>query len=168
MTPVPKKQRVRMIIDEHTISTQDVYDIIAPVRYTANIFGSYAEYEASLARFSHAQRIVLAICWYEVEVNNGGHYQFYWNSTGIVWEDATNGYSEIGLPQAAFIVAESAKRMGGRPSFNREERQKFMERKNPKFDDLDDQFYKLETGAKLIEYVRSRPKDFLFDGEIEK
>ena len=46
--------------------------------------------------FSLPQRYVFAIQWHIGEVNNGGHYQFYDNSTGIVWEDSLKGFEVIG------------------------------------------------------------------------
>lgn len=166
----PKTERVRVVVDESTIATNDVQAIIEPVWWTANIYDSYATYEANLAKFSHHQRLVHAIEWYTAEVNNGGHDQFYYNSTGIVWADAKEGFEEIGMPEIAEIIAESAKRMGGHPSFVREERIRALEKENPKFDDLDDQFYERSKNidVKLRDYIRANLGEFLFDGEVEK
>lgn len=163
-------ERKRVVIDDRTIATNDVQAIIEPVWWTANTYDSHAAYESSLAKFSHPQRIVHAIEWYTAEVNNGGHEQFYFNSTGIVWKDAKEGFEEIGMPEIAKIIAESAKRMGGQPSFVREERISALEKENPEFDDLDDRFYECSDNldAKLQGYIRANSRDFLFDGEVEK
>lgn len=108
--------------------------------------------------------------WYMSEVKNGGHNQFYSNSTGIVWEDAQKGFAEIGVPEAAAILAESAKRMGGRPSFDRDERNRVLDQREPSFHDLDTRFFNLnvDIDAKMTEYARAHPKDFVFAGEIER
>ena len=44
--------------------------------------------------------------WYIAEVNNGGHDQFYFNSTGIVWKDALAGFGELGIDEAVEIIQE--------------------------------------------------------------
>ena len=170
MTKAPKMGRTRVVIDEGTIATNDVQAIIEPVWWTANIYDSYAAYESSLAEFSHPQRLVYAIEWYAGELYNGGHYQFYFNSTGIVWADAKKGFEEIGMPEIAEIIAESAKRMGGQPSSVREERIRALEKDGLDFDDLDNRFYELSKSidAKLREYILENSADFLFDGEVEK
>lgn len=50
------------------------------------------------------QRYLLAINWYFGEVNNGGHHQFFYNSTGIVWEDVVlNGFKHFGMNEYAAI-----------------------------------------------------------------
>jgi len=58
--------------------------------------------------------------------------------------------------------------MGGRPSFDRDERNRIMDQRQPKFDDLDQRFFKLDLESKMIRYIRAHPKDFVFDGEIER
>ncbi len=163
-----KMKREKVIIDDDFIATKDIAAIIHPVWFTANIYGSYTDYETSLARFSRSQRLVHAAEWYQAEVHNGGHDQFYSNSTGIVWEDARTAFTEFGLPEVAEIIGESAKRMGGQPSFDRDERNDVLDAEQPNFDDLDDRFYKLtDIDPKILDYIRKRPKDFLFSGEVE-
>jgi hypothetical protein len=165
-----KMRRVRVVIDENAIASKDVGEIIHPVLWWGNIYESYSDYEASLAQFSRAQRLVFAMVWYETEVNNGGHDQFYRNSTGIVWEDAIAGFTEAGLPEVAEIVAESAKRMGGRPSSDQDERTRILDQSRLEFDDLDQRLFKLgaNVDARILVYIRAHASDFLFDGEIER
>ncbi len=80
-------------------------------------------YERSLAGFSGPQRLVFAIHWYRAEVNNGGHVQFYSNSTGIVWRDALAGFEAMGLSDYAAVVRDSARLLGGDPPLDREKRE---------------------------------------------
>jgi hypothetical protein len=168
--PTGRLEEFHIVVDEERIANSDCHKIMEPVWFTANIYGSYDEYEASLAPFSKPQRLVLAMRWYLAEVENRGHDQFFSNSTGIVWEDARNGFEEIGLPEIAAIIDKSAIRLGGRPSFDRELRIKELENRKPSFRDLDDQLFALKSdpNAKMLDFIRSRPKDFCFDGKIKK
>jgi hypothetical protein len=157
-------------VDEKTIATKDAWAIIDPFALTARTRGSYQDYESSLAKLSRGQRLMQAMQWYQIETSDGGHEQFYLSDSGIMWEDAQKGFAEIGAPQVAAIIDESAKRMGGRPPFNISERTALMERTHPNFDDLDKRRFNgtEDTDALMLQYIRSHPKDFLFDGEIER
>ena len=42
--------------------------------------------------------------WYMADVNNGGFDQIDCNSTGIVWEDAMNGFLEIGVHESIRLL----------------------------------------------------------------
>jgi hypothetical protein len=97
---------------------------------------------------------------YGAEVDNGGHDQFYFNSSGMVWEDAQEGFTEIGITEAANIIAESAKRMGGRPSFDVKERRRLLEERQANFDDLDDRYYNLnvDVDARMLDSFARTPR----------
>jgi hypothetical protein len=165
-------ETVHIEIDASTIAGDDPMAVIDPVWWGATIYDGPAAYEKSLEPFSTPQRLVWAMLWYDAEGNNGGHDQFYANSTGIVWRDALQGFEAIGVPEAAAILRESARRLGGKPSLVREEREQQLDTFAPDFGDLDDRYYDLEKSvdvrAKMMEFIRSRPKDFLFSGEIER
>jgi len=165
-------RKVEVLIDDSVIAVGDPYAIIDPVWWTADIYGSVDEYETSLQSFSRSQRLVHALHWYIAEVNNGGHDQFYFNSTGIVWPDAIAAFDAIGESEGAEIVRQSAKRLGGEPARDRSERQDQLEQIEPSFDDLDDRFYELQKqvdlDAKMMDFIRVRPSDFYFQGVVEK
>lgn len=171
-TPSITEITVHMTIDDQVIDKGDVYAIIDPVFRTGNIFGSVQEYNDSLKTFSQEQRYIFAVFWHLLEVNNGGHDQFYSNSTGIVWQDAISGYKAIGLEEAVTILEESAMRMGGRPSLVREERWEQLDSLLPDFEDLDDRFYKLQETIDfddvMMTYIKSYPSAFYFDGDVKK
>jgi len=165
-------RRVEVVVDDSVIAAGDPHAVIDPVWWTADIYGSADEYEASLRKFSRSQRLVHALCWYIAEVNNGGHDQFYFNSTGIVWPDAIAAFDAIGLSDGADIVRQSAQRLGGAPARDRSERQNQLEQMQPSFDDLDDRFYELQKrvdlDTQMMEFIRGRPSDFYFEGVVEK
>jgi hypothetical protein len=161
-------------IDEATIAIGDPKKVIDPVWWLANFYDDPDAYEESLKRFSKSQRLIWAMLWYISEVNNGGHGQFYSNSTGMVWRDALEGFEVLGVSEIAALLLESALRMGGSPSLDRAVREQQLEEINPSFDDLDDQFYKLENSSDIdldtimIEFIRANVADFYFDGLVRK
>jgi hypothetical protein len=126
-----------VVVDDAVIDRKDPFEIIDPVWWTADIYEDERRYNQSLAGFSREQRYVFAVAWHLAEVNNGGHAQFYSNSTGIVWKDALAGYREIGLPAAASLLEESAALLGGNPSLDRETREKQLETLEPADDRLE-------------------------------
>lgn len=160
-----------IIINDSVIATRDPMAIIDPLWWTVNIYDSKDEYEKDLEPYSFHQRSVFAIMWYMAEVNNGGHYQFYTNSTGIVWEDAMDGFELIGIIEGKEIIEESARRFGNKPSFDRTERENLLDSIDEDFADLDTRFYELDNKVNLTEriadYIEKNKIAFYFDGEIE-
>ncbi len=166
------REQVHIEVNDETIAMGDPHAVIHPVWWTATIYDGPTAYERSLQRFSTAQRQVFAVLWYIAEVENGGHLQFYSNSTGIVWQDALDGFEAIGIPKAARILSISADRMGGSPSLDRQERKDQLEQLEADFDDCDEAFYALEERvdlmAAIMNFVRSQATDFYFSGTIER
>lgn len=158
-------------ISDREINGEDYFAVIEPLHLSVSIYDGPEKYEEDLARFSREQRHVFACHWYLCEVNNGGHNQFYYNSTGIVWKDAREGFVALGIPEIAAIIDQSAQRLEGNPSLIREERQEQMDRTEPRFDDLDDMLFELEKkinlDEKLIAYIRANRTQFLFSGLVE-
>ncbi len=159
-------------VDDAVIDNADAFSVIEPVYWTVTIYHGEAEYEKSLAGFSREQRLVLAVIWYLMEVANGGHDQFYYNSTGIVWKDALAGFREMGVDEAAAIIEESAKRMGGDPSLDRETRWKQLDALDPEFDDLDEKLYSLDDTLDLYavmhDYIVKHRTAFYYEGDVKK
>jgi hypothetical protein len=162
------KKRVK--IDDNVMESRDPMKVIEPL-WPVSIYDSKEKYEKDLEPFSFHQRAVFALMWYMAEVNNGGHSQFYSNSTGIVWEDAMDGFELIGLVEGKAIIEESAKRFGTRPSFDREERQNSLDKLAEDFDDLDSRFFKLDSTVnitdKIADHILANRIAFYFDGDIE-
>jgi hypothetical protein len=167
----PRTETVHVRVDDAVLAGDDPFAVIEPVWDACNIYDSLSEYQKSLSPFSRPQRLLVAIQWYVAEVNNGGHDQFYFNSTGIVWPDAAAGFREVGLPEIAEIVEESSRRMGG-ASREREERWRQLDELKPNFDDLDDLFYELAKSLGvdplMMEYARRHPSQFYYDGSYER
>lgn len=105
---VAEKQKNRRGVSQHrTITveeikeTDDMWTINEPAYWTINIYGSYDDYIETSKEFTLEQRYLNAICWYFAEVNNGGHHQFFYNSTGIVWEDTLVGLRLFNMKELA-------------------------------------------------------------------
>lgn len=107
--------------------------------------------------------------WYVAEVENGGHDQFFFNSTGIVWKLALEGLRAMDCGKAAEILEKAAKRIGGNPSLDREQRCDEMEKYDADFADLDSEFYECDEllYGKTADYIRANRKAFYFDGTID-
>lgn len=163
-----KQKSEYKVIDDKVIDSGDYFEVIDPVWWKGNIYGTYEEYEASLSSFSYPQRLVFAVVWYESEVNNGGHDQFFTNSTGIVWKDAIEALEIIGGSSRAAILHEAARRIGGSPSFDRDKRIDQVESSGADFEDLDSKFYDLDDDFydKMESYIKENRKDFYFEGVV--
>lgn len=167
----PEKVTQRVKIDDAVIDKNDYFAIIDPVWWSVSIYDGEKVYEENLKKFSREQRYVFAIAWHIAEVNNGGHDQFYYNSTGIVWRDALAGYKAVGLKEAADILQQSANLMGGNPSLDRATREDHLDRIAPNFEELDRRFYALKEASiekAILKYIRANRRAFYFDGDVEK
>jgi hypothetical protein len=139
---------------------------------TTDIYHGPDEYERTLSQFSRPQRLMFALFWYRSELDNGGHRQFYSNSTGIVWKDALEGFQELHLPEFAEILEESAKRVGDSLSLDRRVRREQLAILAPDFADLDHRFYRADSAADLdatiVRFMREHSSAFHFAGNIRR
>ncbi len=160
------------LVDRPFIEQNDARAIISPAWWSMNTGDGYRAYEESLQTYPRIQRVFAALRWYKSEVDNGGHDQLFWNSTGIVWSDALEALRLLGQSGFAAILEESIRRMGGEPPARQEDRQRILEELAPSFDDLDRQFYRLDKRVQLEDrmtaYMRRHAEAFLFDGLIER
>lgn len=163
-----KMEMQHVHIGEEDVMRGEVQKLIEPLWFTVSIYDSKEKYDSDLAPYTLPQRYVFAMQWYFAEVYNGGHDQFFYNSTGIVWEDALNGFRAAGLDKCAEILEHAAQLIGGTPSFDREERWDIMDRLEPDFGELDSRLYDLpEEDTDLRGYILANKEAFYFDGDIE-
>ena len=159
------------VINNETIEnlTDDFYEVVKPIYWAGNIYGTYEEYEKSLERFSAEQRYLLAMHWLSLEVNNGGFPQFFGNSTGIVWEDAYKGYKVSGATEMIDLMDRLLATYGKNPSFDREERWNEIDEETlDKIDEFSFEYWKLEKFyEQIIRWIKANPEKFYFDGEVE-
>ena len=159
--------RQRTITVEEILATDDMWTINEPAYWTINIYGSYDNYLESAKGFTVEQRYLNAICWYFAEVNNGGHHQFFYNSTGIVWEDALAGLRLFKMDILADNLQSVIDYFGGSVPFNREERWTILKEWDDEvfdfLDGKDDVVYEYEGIFEDV-FVHEHPELFIFDG----
>ena len=162
------------ITAEDIEKTEEFWDILDLIYWTIDIYSSYEEYLNSAKNFTLEQRYLNAISWYFMEVNNGGHFQFFDNSTGIVWEDALNGLKEFGMEDLADNFKKIVELFGGKIPFDREERWEAMDKMSEDFEELldkaDSVVYDLYDYDYAFEmkYIKSHPDKFVFEGYYNK
>src|SRR5262249_36215166 len=122
------------------------YKVLAALEGAVDFCRDQATYESSAAGVTKGQRAILTCSWYDYEVCNGGHHQFFWNSTGIVWEDALSGFRAMGaLEHAQVLEAAVACFPGRRPSKDRQDRYTQLAAiAESDLDSLDRQLYRLQ------------------------
>ncbi len=163
-----KKKIKEFQIDEKFINENSIFEIIEPLSFSVSFWHGIFVYKKDLFFFNKEQKYVFAIYTYINEVSNGSHWQFHFNSTGIVWEDALTGLNELGLTKTSEILLESVIRIYGFPSKNITKRKKQFLKFKPRFTDLDQRFYQVVevTLIKLNEYIRLNKEKFYFKEEI--
>lgn len=164
----------RIVVDDDTIARGDIMEIVAPVWWTASFYGDHASYTASLAPFSEPQRLVWAMSWYQAEVMNGGHDQFFDNTTGMVWQDALLGFGKV-APEVHNILGEAVRMLGGSPAFDHDQRSDQLGAfydAGGTFNDLDARIFGLprqfDLEAAVLSYIRANASAFHFDGLVKK
>lgn len=160
----------RVVVDDAVIAGDDPMAVIDPVWWTASFYEDYETYERTLAGFSWPQRLVWAVLWFNSEVCNGGHDQFFSNSTGMVWPEALEGFDAIGRPDLSAILREAVARFPSPPPREREPREDLLDACESNFDDLDDLYFAQEGDIydALMTYIRAQPEAFYFAGEVLK
>ena len=159
----------RTITVEEIKETDDMWSINEPAYWSINIYGSYDDYIETSKEFTLEQRYLNAICWYFAEVNNGGHHQFFYNSTGIVWEDALAGLRLFNMKELAENFQSVLDFFGGTVPFDRAERWHLLQQyeDNPEFfdflDEKDDAVYTYDGILEDV-FVHENPHLFVFDG----
>ncbi len=143
---------------------------MAPLEDAFDFYHDQTTYESSVSGATKGQRAIFACRWYVYEVENGGHHQFFWNSTGMVWEDALNGLRT--LHEVAFeevIRAAVSLFPNQLPSKVRQSRQQQLEHidRPSSLNELDHQLYgALEVHnleASFEKYIDAHPEEFFID-----
>lgn len=171
-----KKKIYKKITIEDIQNIEESWDICEPMFNMIDCYQGYETYLKTSERFTLEQRYLCAIHWYFGEVINGGHHQFFYNSTGIVWEDVLIGFKHFGMPEFAANFQKVIDYLGGRISINREERWNMLETLEEKYgeeflkflDEADDFIYKYDGTENELNYIKENPEKFVFEGEYER
>lgn len=180
---MPEYQEKHIVVDDafidKCIAKRDAYCVVEYLLFDIDTEDEEIYYK-SLSRLSIEQAYLFTIFLYDMEVNNGGHHQFYTNYTGIVWEEVLNGLREIGADEHYELMRESVKIMGGNPSKDRDERYEQLEQlesTDPDYsilsilDDIDVKFYEIRVTGALddaeLAYVKNNREKFYFKGVVK-
>ena len=149
----------------------DAWELIQPLWYNVSIYDGLEVYNKDLRSFTEAQRRFLALFWYDSEVCNGGHDQFFSNSTGIVWKDAIECMQMIGASECADNFQKAVDMFGGKIPFDRAERNAMLDilYEDENFDDfheIDSFYYEEENINQLMnEYAKNHASEFVVNGD---
>ena len=140
------------------------WDVIEIMWEHGDFYEDDETYRRSVQPATRGQLAVYACTWYLSEVNNGGHDQFFSNSTGMVWEDALTGFQLLGATEHRQILTEAiAVFPDSKPAKDRQKRWDQMENADTSaFDKLDDRLYALEEDfdALATKYILDHPDEF--------
>ncbi|MDO4777956.1 MAG: DMP19 family protein [Tissierellia bacterium] len=170
-----KKKIYKKITIEEIQNIEESWDICDPMFKMIDCYEGYDKYLKTSERFTLEQRFLCAIHWYFGEVINGGHHQFFYNSTGIVWEDVLNGFKHFGMIEHANNFKNVIEYCGGSISLDRAKRWNMLEsleNKNEEeffkvLDEADDFIYQYEGEENELNYIKAHPEKFVFEGEYE-
>lgn len=117
---------------------------------------------------SPAQRHYFAVLIYDGEVRNGGHSQYFVNSSGDHWKDALEGLTAIGAAERAKILRKATSLFGSDgPSEDNSARHGqlagFKATQDEALDELDPQYYACKENVDFLlsQYVVTHRTEFI-------
>ncbi|MEX0717236.1 MAG: DUF4375 domain-containing protein [Planctomycetaceae bacterium] len=118
-------------------------------------------------RLPPPQRHYYAVVIYDAEVNNGGHSQYFVNSSGDHWKSALEGLKGIGANARARILHDATALFGaGGPSTDKDFRHgqlaSFSKQQDESLDNLDSRYYSCDENieALLAQYAIENTEHF--------
>ncbi|MCA8919981.1 MAG: DMP19 family protein [Planctomycetes bacterium] len=142
----------------------------------ADFYGEYPPFVEQMDELTTGQRAVYATTWLDREVKNGGFYQFFENSTGMLGPEALAGFRVIGMGESADCVKAAFRYFGMKPyprdTDERTDRLPDYESTEEECDELDDAYYEStydktsgEDHDSILErmqaaYIRTHPDEF--------
>jgi hypothetical protein len=140
-------------------SLPEIIELLADAVAGANL----ATRRRILESATPGQRLLCGIYFYWDDVTNGGHWQYFWNYTGNLWQEALEAAKVLRLPEEkllAVAVALFPKKQPG-PT-QRERRAQLAKISRAKFEALDDHFYALsgDRDKKTRKYIDQHSEEF--------
>jgi hypothetical protein len=139
------------------------WEIVRPV-WNAISICNLQRFQQEFAEAPLIARTLFAVHWCQSEVCNGGFYQFFYNSTGILAPEASASFQTIDMPQTASVVVQAMNWFGQPYPRRRRDRVQRLEAVEGKkqFRPLDEEFFRLietENGGFLAAAdAYARPK----------
>ena len=159
------------MFDEYRIKRPDPKkDLAFEVASSLDDFIEFHEGERKLLQTigpaTKGQRAIFSCYWYQYEVCNGGHGQFFENSTGILWDQAAAGFELINAPQYGGILRDAISLFPKEgPAKDREARKEQLKMiVKEQLIKLDDRLYeqmKIEDFEEIMaKYILANPSEF--------
>ena len=144
--------------------------VIKPMWDAVDIYDTLQTLTNGLNSATPGQRAIFATTWLDSEVCNGGFDQFFYNSTGILTNEALLGFDRLMAIAHAELLGQAIGLFPeGQVPSNRGERVELLEtvvQKND-LDKLDHLYYKLDKQKPLcefmLEYIAERPEEFFIE-----
>ena len=163
MSPPPSTFKIPRPASEANL----VGDVLDVIWEHADFYSDESTFLRSVEPATKGQLGIYAATWYISEVNNGGHHQFFYNSTGMVWQQALDGFTMLGANKHKEILQQAiAFFPNGKPSKDRQRRYEQLDAiDSAKFDPLDDQLYDLteDLDEMALKYINTHPEEFFTD-----
>lgn len=143
----------------------EVWQIIEPMIDHINLSNKIV-YEQTMKTYTRPQRLIFAVEVYMAEVNNGGHEQFFFNSSGVVWKDVIEGLVAIGAKEVAEILTSAVGKLASQIPDDAEKRRAMIEKmEEGLFEEEDDAFYGIDIDLAELEldYIRKHAADFVME-----
>lgn len=78
--------------------------VMDPLWHTVSIYDGRKAFERAFEPLTPLQKTIFATTWLESEVCNGGFWQFFWNTTGVLAPEALEGLRTMRLDALADIT----------------------------------------------------------------
>jgi len=143
--------------------TVEAFQVLEPM-YDLVDLSDGAAYECSMKPFPRPMRLLFAVDSYMAEVYNGGHDQFFFNSTGVVWKDALEGLEAIGSKEAYAIFRRVIGRFTCEIPDDADARRDMMDEiEDGLFDEDDQAFYDMTEDLSELEnaYIQRNADAFV-------
>ncbi len=101
--------------------------------------------------------LLYSLHWLHLEVYNGGFWQYFYNSTGTSYPEASEGFTAIGMKDVASVVDRAAAKLGAPFPFETNRRREIVggPQNRMNFEETETEFYSL---ADTDKYFRRLPK----------
>lgn len=114
------------------------------------------QYGDEISVLSPAERVFYVTQGLEMEVNNGGFSQYFFNSAGNFANELPEAYEELGAVKTAELCRRAMSFFGTKVPTDRGERQECMDDREEEADELfeecDDAFYAYEEDLETLTY----------------
>ena len=154
-----KKQKIVIIekeVPEVETTIDDIWKIEDELSFVIEMgsyIGKICEYGDNMNALNENQRIFYITYTLEGEVNNGGFWQFFFNSSGDMANEAVSSFEKIGANKTAEICKKAVSVYGDSVPQNRDERQSLLiDDVDEILNECDSAFYEYEDDLTALNY----------------